>query len=821
MRGRQIGTWIGKRESADAAPQETAVAEELPRTNRFWRFAPSVALVLVIIAVACWVRHEGSYRRFIASIRAGKVQYVEFQPYANSAFVRVTDERGIGGVADWLREARPMDRRYGMVSGGYCEMRIVMSDGTIKRLTLGPTGPLRSGGTLVQSSAYITLKGDGWERAGFSGGLAAIYIRLPVSAQLPFSTIPAAPVPGMAAIISSTAPALWAEVDASEAQGLLDHNELGQAHRLLARALAVNPNNGTAQQLMIDTQARIRIRLPLTLKELERELAAKPGALDREKYLQLREKLLDATLMADPGDKKITELRQRLSNARPGPRPEDFKEVLRLASAAGERSSIRDFAWSPDGATIATCGDDGRVRVWDTLDGDLLCSFPAAAGNKIYFSDDGRKVWVWNDQRRTWWDVLTGKSSDEAKVAEDPKSPYRVNMADSDIVSFTFGRAGAETLKQLLRHAGRVEVVKFSPDGDRLAGFADDKVLSIWGDGPQRGIAELSTYERLRRVKKLEGPSVFLEDGSILTFRTSISPQKTKNEPFKIAVIDVPAHVKRVKPAAHDQRLLVEMANDQLAVFQPDVKKLFTIKKPKDSCGLCDISPDGKTVAVGNLDGSVRILNIESGELAATLLCSPTRNRNWAAVEYSSDGGWGMACGVGFVSVWTTATHEQVFYSEKAGVRGGAAAFTPDGKGMAITYKYGGLRLLKSSLKESEAVGWDQSATRDPVFSKDGRWVASIVKSGEVGIFDTSATIVCHVPVKASIKNGNAMRFNEDGSVLLVKAEDGSLRLIEMPSGRELRRLTMKDEPNWLDMPCSFSSDGKYLIAGPTVWGAE
>ena len=70
MRGRQIGTWIGKRESADAAPQETAVAEELPRTNRFWHFAPSVALVLVILAVACWVRHEGSYRRFIASIRA-------------------------------------------------------------------------------------------------------------------------------------------------------------------------------------------------------------------------------------------------------------------------------------------------------------------------------------------------------------------------------------------------------------------------------------------------------------------------------------------------------------------------------------------------------------------------------------------------------------------------------------------------------------------------------------------------------------------------------------------------------------------------------
>src|SRR5258706_10496689 len=182
MRGRQIGTWIGKRESADAAPQETALAEEQPR-SLFRRFAPSVSLIAVIIAVALWVRHEGAYRRFISTLRAGKVQYVEFQPYVGSAFVRVSDDRGVGGVADWLRDARPMDQRYGMVSGGDCEMRIVMADGSIRRLTLGQTGPLRSGGTLVPSNAYISLKGDGWERAAFSGGLAGCYMRPPVQRQ--------------------------------------------------------------------------------------------------------------------------------------------------------------------------------------------------------------------------------------------------------------------------------------------------------------------------------------------------------------------------------------------------------------------------------------------------------------------------------------------------------------------------------------------------------------------------------------------------------------------------------------------------------------
>jgi len=812
MRGRQIGTWIGKRESGADAAQASALPEDQPRRSLFWRFAPVIALLMIIIAVAFWVRREGAYRRFMATLRQGKLQYVEFQPYAGSAFVRISDDRGLAGVVDWLRDARPLDRRYGAMTATDCEMRIVMADGSIKRLWLGPSGPFRSGGTLVQSNSYITVKGDGWERVTFSAGLGGVYMRLSVSSQLPFSSIPAMSGSGMPPFISnSTAPNRLEELDPSLAQNFLERNEVGAARRLLARALALNPDNGTAQQLMIDTEARIRIRLPLSIKELEKELAASPAQLSREKYLQLREKLLDAALMADPGDPKIVELRQRLMNVRPEPRPEDFKEILRLSGAAAERYSIRDLAWSPDGATIATCGDDGRVRVWDAIDGELLSSFPAAAGNKIYFSADGRRVWVWNDQRRTWWDVITGKSANEAKVADDVRPPYRLKMADSDIVAFTFGKPDAPTLKQLPGHAGIVRLAKFSPDGDRLASFADDKVISIWGDGGPRGIVELSPYERLRRLKELDRPKVFLIRGQ---------PDDEGFNP-SIAMVDLPAGATRVKQAARDQRLLVEMKNGQLAVLQPDSKKLYTIDKPRESCGLSDISPDGKTVAIGNLDGSVRIINVESGEAIAKVICSPTRNRKWAAVQFNADGGWVMACGVGFVSVWTTQTREQVFYSEKAADQGTTAAFTPDGKGLAIIYKDGGLRMLKSSLKESEAVGWDQMAMREPAFSKDGRWLASIAKTGEVEVFDSAGSAICHIAVKASTKNLEPLQFSHDGSVLLIKADDGSVRLVEVPSGRELRRLTMKDQANWLDLPCSFSPDGKSLIAGPAVWGVE
>ena len=140
---------------------------------------------------------------------------------------------------------------------------------------------------------------------------------------------------------------------------------------------------------------------------------------------------------------------------------------------------------------------------------------------------------------------------------------------------------------------------------------------------------------------------------------------------------------------------------------------------------------------------------------------------------------------------------------------------------LAIIYKDGGLRVLKSNLKESEAVGWDQLAARDPVFSRDGQYIAAIDKAGEVKIYDYKAVANAHVAIKVSTSTAHVLEFNQDGSVLLIKADDGSLRLVEVPSGRELRRLTLRDQPNWLQFPVSFSPDGKYLITGHVLWGDQ
>lgn len=102
------------------------------------------------------------------------------------------------------------------------------------------------------------------------------------------------------------------------------------------------------------------------------------------------------------------------------------------AALEGHRGRLRAVQFAPDGASLATAGDDGTVRLWRSTDGAQLGTLPGHDNGCLClsFSPDGTRLATGGgDDRLVLWDV----ASRAAALTLDAKDMYCLNWsADGD-----------------------------------------------------------------------------------------------------------------------------------------------------------------------------------------------------------------------------------------------------------------------------------------------------------------------------------------------------------------------------------------------------
>ncbi|MGD1897826.1 MAG: CHAT domain-containing protein [Phormidesmis sp.] len=176
------------------------------------------------------------------------------------------------------------------------------------------------------------------------------------------------------------------------------------------------------------------------------------------------------------------------------------KDGTLVMTLTGHAAAVNAVAFSPDGQLIAAASQEGAVRIWQRS-GELVQQWTAHEEIKeeaeegtregiqidaIAFSPDGQslatggddaliKLWTLSGTLRT---TLTGHTKAVQDVAFSPDGDTLAS-ASSDR-SVRLWNLQDNSQRTLYEHNNTVYAIAFSPDGEHIASASNDKTLKLW-----------------------------------------------------------------------------------------------------------------------------------------------------------------------------------------------------------------------------------------------------------------------------------------------------------------------------------------------------
>jgi Tol biopolymer transport system component len=252
-------------------------------------------------------------------------------------------------------------------------------------------------------------------------------------------------------------------------------------------------------------------------------------------------------------------------------------------------------------------------------------------------------------------------------------------------------------------------------------------------------------------------------------------------------------------------------------------KEQATLKGHTDGVRSVAYSPDGKTLASGSDDQTIKLWDVATGKEQATLQ-GPFGGVEHVALAFSPDGET-LASGSWDQTILNPLTINLKLWDvttgkERATLKGHSSfvfsvAFSPDGKTLASGSggigRPGEIKLWDVQKGNEQAAFKGQPETVSFVtYSPDGKTLASASWDGTIKLWDVAAGTE-----RATLRHGNwveSVAFSPDGKTLASEAEGNTIKLWDVAAGTERATLKVHTENAMLSF-VAYSPDGKTLAS--------